>query len=99
MLLTVAIFFLIIAIIAGVLALTVKGPLVPIMAAVALTTLQFTLRGNPSFGSIGVILALALSFIGLLYFLRTSEAQAEVGEAHGVFWRLSPALEAERAQD
>jgi len=36
MLLTVTIFFLIIAMIAGVLALTIKGPLVPILFVVAL---------------------------------------------------------------
>ena len=42
MLLTVAIFFLIIAIIAGILAMTVKGALVPIMAAVALVMFVWT---------------------------------------------------------
>jgi membrane protein YdbS with pleckstrin-like domain len=36
MLLTVAIFFLIVAIVAGVFALTIKGPLVPILFVVAL---------------------------------------------------------------
>jgi hypothetical protein len=36
MLLTVAIFFLIIAIVAGILTLTAKGPLVPVLFAVAL---------------------------------------------------------------
>ena len=42
MLLTVAIFFLIIAIIAGVLSLMIKGPLVPIMFAVALIMFVWT---------------------------------------------------------
>ena len=42
MLLTVAIFFLIIAIIAGIFALTIKGPLVPIMFAVALVMFIWT---------------------------------------------------------
>jgi RsiW-degrading membrane proteinase PrsW (M82 family) len=42
MLLTVAIFFLIIAIIAGILALTWKGALVPIMFAVALVMFVWT---------------------------------------------------------
>ena len=42
MLLTVAIFFLIIAIIAGVFALTMKGPLVPILFVVALIMFVWT---------------------------------------------------------
>ena len=42
MLLTVAIFFLLVAIIAGILAMTVKGPLVPIMFAVALVMFIWT---------------------------------------------------------
>ena len=42
MLLTVAIFFLIIAVIAGVFALTMKGPLVPILFVVALVMFVWT---------------------------------------------------------
>lgn len=42
MLLTVAIFFLIVAIVAGIFALTVKGPLVPIMFTVALVMFVWT---------------------------------------------------------
>jgi len=42
MLLTVAIFFLIVAVIAGVFALTMKGPLVPILFVVALVMFVWT---------------------------------------------------------